>query len=418
MIDNDGLTFYDKYAIYLNAPDNDLSQGKCNANFLYAANVRWLASKGKLLLTPNTMRHCERTIYRLAFAIILSACIVYPAFAVNTIQTTLEADEAPGSLGDIPESDFFEFEDQPLESPLTLPDWFKLSFLDLSNDVAELKENNKRGLIVYFGQDYCAYCKAHLKHNWQDPFIVAYTRKHFDVIAINVRGQRPVADITGKVYRTEKEFAVANRANFTPTLIFYDVDGKETLRLSGYHPPYQFSAALEYIVDGYYKTEKLTDYLTRAASFSEYGNETINVNDVFSSPPYWLDRTLFASQMPLVVFFEKPRCHACDVLHTGPLGNNTILHTMTQLEAVQLNILSDTPVITPGGKKLTAKQWGKELGLYYTPTIVFFDEHGKEIIRIDSVIGFYRLNNVLHYVLSKGYLDEPNFQLWRQRHKR
>jgi thioredoxin-related protein len=91
---------------------------------------------------------------------------------------------------------------------------------------------------------------------------------------------------------------------------------------------------------------------------------------------------------------------------------------MTQLESVQLDILSNTPVLTPSGKKTTAQQWAEDLGLYYTPTIIFFDEHGKEIIRIDSVVGFYRLNNVLHYVLSKGYIEEPNFQLWRQRHKR
>jgi thioredoxin-related protein len=358
------------------------------------------------------------TFIRLAFALLVSVFILPSAFAVNTVQTTLETDEAPGSLGDIPESEFFEFEDQPLKTPLTLPDWFKLSFLDLGTDVAELKENNKRGLIVYFGQKYCAYCKAHLKHNWQDPFIVAYTRKYFDVVAINVRGQRPVAGVDGTVYRTEKEFAVANKANFTPTLIFYNAEGKETLRLSGYHPPYQFSAALEYVADNYYKTEKLKSYLDRAASFSEYGNETLNSNDIFSAPPYGLDRSLFSSQMPLVVFFEKPHCHACDVLHTGPLSNTTILHTMTQLESIQLDILSSTPVITPAGKKTTARQWAEELGLYYTPTIIFFDEHGKEIIRIDSVIGFYRLNNVLHYVLSKGYLEEPNFQLWQQRHKR
>lgn len=360
----------------------------------------------------------DRTIIQFVQALLLLSCLFGTAFASSTVQATLETDEAPGSLGDIPESDFFEFEDQPLDTELNLPDWFKLSFLELKNDIADLKENNKRGLIVYFGQKDCAYCKAHLEHNWQDPFIVAYTRKYFDVVAIDVRGDRPVADINGKIYRTEKTFSIANKTNFTPTLVFYDTDGKETLRLSGYHPPYQFVAALEFIADNYYKTENLKNYLARAASFSEYGNEELNSNDIFSLPPYGLDRSLFSSQMPLAVFFEKPRCHACDVLHTGPLSNPTILQTMTQLESVQLNILTNTPVLTPAGKKITAQQWAENLGLYYTPTIIFFDEHGKEIIRIDSVIGFYRLNNVLHYVLSKGYLVEPNFQLWRQRHNR
>jgi hypothetical protein len=32
---------------------------------------------------------------------------------------------------------------------------------------------------------------------------------------------------------------------------------------------------------------------------------------------------------------------------------------------------------------------------------------------VDSVVGFYRLRNVLNYISSKAYLDEPNYQRWR-----
>jgi len=32
---------------------------------------------------------------------------------------------------------------------------------------------------------------------------------------------------------------------------------------------------------------------------------------------------------------------------------------------------------------------------------------------VDSVVGFYRLRNVLNYVTTKAYLTEPNFQRWR-----
>jgi thioredoxin-related protein len=330
----------------------------------------------------------------------------------------VETDETIGSLGNVPESDLYEFNDFPLEQSIVLPDWFKLSFLELKNDLKDAAEAGKTGLIVYFGQKDCAYCKAHLEHNWEDMYIVAYTRKHFDVVAIDVRGDRPVSDLKGKVFRTEKAFAIANKANFTPTLLFYDTEGHEALRLSGYHPPYQFTAALEYVVDGYYKKEPFKNYLARADSFSEYGNDELNHSSIFAQPPYALDRTVFPSQMPLAVFFEKPRCFACDVLHSGPMSNTTILQSMEQLEAVQLDITQPTPVLTPDGQRLTAQSWAEQLGIYYTPTLIFFDERGREIIRVDSVVGFYRLNNVLHYVLTKGYLKTPNFQLWRQQHQR
>ena len=62
---------------------------------------------------------------------------------------------------------------------------------------------------------------------------------------------------------------------------------------------------------------------------------------------------------------------------------------------------------------MTAKSWAQSLGIFYTPSILLFDEQGKEIFRVDSVIQFYRLRNILSYVLEKGYIDQPNYQLWR-----
>jgi len=71
-------------------------------------------------------------------------------------------------------------------------------------------------------------------------------------------------------------------------------------------------------------------------------------------------------------------------------------------------------VLTPDGKRLTAREWARRLGLFYAPTVVFFDERGKEVFRIDSVVRLYRLRGVLQYVLAKGYLEAPTFQRWRE----
>lgn len=310
---------------------------------------------------------------------------------------------------------FIEFDDRPLREDIVLPDWFKLSFLELSNDIDDLSENKKRGLIVYFGQKSCPYCKVHLAKNWGDRGIVTYTQKYFDVIAIDVLGQRPVADVTGKVFKTEKEFSAKNKAQFTPSLLFYNKSGQEVLRLSGYHPPYQFRAALEYVADGHYKKEALGDYLSRGEDLSGYEESELNESSIFASEPYALQRNTYAASTPLVVFFESPTCHACNVLHSGPLENKEIIANLAKMESIQLDMNTDTAVITPTGTRTTAQAWARQLQLYYAPTIIFFDEVGKEILRIDSVVRFYRLNNVLNYVLSKGYLKYPSFQVWRQK---
>jgi thioredoxin-related protein len=113
------------------------------------------------------------------------------------------------------------------------------------------------------------------------------------------------------------------------------------------------------------------------------------------------------------VFFEQGNCHACDVLHGEALRESAIYRSFDQFDSVQLDMWSDTPVIAPDGEKTTARNWAEKLGLFYAPSIIFFDEKGGEILRVDSVVRFFRLRNVLNYITSKAYLTEPSYQRWR-----
>ena len=144
----------------------------------------------------------------------------------------------------------------------------------------------------------------------------------------------------------------------------------------------------------------------------------LNEREFFSEPPYNLDRSRKPATKPLAVFFEQGDCHACDLLHSGPLNEEEALDEINKMDAVQLNMWSDTPVITPDGRETTAREWAKDLNLFYSPTIIFFDDNGKEIIRIDSVVQYYRLWGVLDYVNKKAYLTEPDYQAWRLKQRK
>lgn len=305
-------------------------------------------------------------------------------------------------------------DDRPLEEPLVLPDWFQLSFLELHDDLQAAVRKGKRGLLLYFGQKDCPYCKALLEVNWGRPDIVTYTRRHFDVVAIDVKGDRLVTRLDGTVV-PEGEYSVQVGAQFTPTLVFLDADGRVALKLVGYHHPYQFRAALEYVADGHYKRESFREYLARGDLDEGAGQTVLRQRELFEPPPYALDRSRFPGQRPLVVFFEEIRCHPCDVLHLGPLSEPEILARLRKFDRVQLDMWADTPVITPGGERLSARQWADRLGLFYAPTLVFFDERGREILRVDSVVRFYRLRGVLDYVLSGAYKTFPTYRQWRNR---
>ena len=47
-------------------------------------------------------------------------------------------------------NDNIVFDDKPLGDALVLPEWFNLSFLELAADIQDAKEQNKKGLILYF----------------------------------------------------------------------------------------------------------------------------------------------------------------------------------------------------------------------------------------------------------------------------
>jgi len=316
----------------------------------------------------------------------------------------------PGAAA-VDSDDAYSFDDFPSETLLEYPDWFKDSFLYLNDDLHEAVEAGKSGLMVYFGQRRCAYCHKLMDVNFGLDDIVEYTNRHFDVVPIDIWGVREVTGIDGAV-QTEREFALANDTNFTPSIVFYDKDGREALRLRGYYPPYQFRAALEYVADGHYQRETFRDYLARGEGRMLFDSDDLNEEGFFAAPPFNLDRSHFPSGRPLAVFFEQGDCHACDVLHGQALREPAIYRLFEEFDNVQLDMWSDTRIVTPTGARSTAQKWAEELGLFYAPSIVFFDEKGREILRVDSVVRFYRLRNVLNYINSKAYLTE-SYQQWR-----
>lgn len=308
--------------------------------------------------------------------------------------------------------DFLNFDDQPLQEPLTFPEWFKLSFLDFREDLNEALDSGKDGLLIYYGQKYCPYCQQFLEKDLAREDIQAYTLERFDVIGIDIHGDRTVVDLAGEEL-TERELAIREETNFTPSVVFYNNEGKEVLRLRGYYPPYRFRAALEYAADGHYRDESFREYLARADVPLVFEPGDLNDQPFFMRGPMMLDRSRIPGERPLVVFFEQGNCHACDVLHNGPLADPEIRQRISQLESVQLSYWDETPVITPAGERTSAKKWAESLGLFYTPTLIIYDNRGLEIIRVDSVVQFYRLRNILDYVLTEGYRDYPTFQSWR-----
>ncbi len=284
------------------------------------------------------------------------------------------------------------------------PEWFKESFLEFEEDVAEAAEQGKR-VMLYFHQEGCPYCAKLVEESFNNPQSEAYIRQHFDGITLNMWGDREVVSVASKNF-TEKTFAAALRVQYTPTLVFLDEQGKVVLRLNGYYPPEQFKTALNYVAERGEKLGSFADYaLTR-----QRVSEGDLINEDFFLPERNLDRLIANQDGPLAVFFESADCADCRILHQRILSDQPTRKLVKSMRNVQLDIHSSEEITTPQGESLPVSQWARSLGLDYTPSVVFFDQSGAEVMRISAFVKTFHFQSVFAYVLEKAYLQQPSFQ--------
>jgi thioredoxin-related protein len=310
----------------------------------------------------------------------------------------------------------------------THPAWFKESLLDLRADLEEARDAGKMGLLLVFGTRSCSYCQAFGATTLARPEIVARLRADFDVIGFEVMSDHEVVDFEGRSLWA-KDFAVQEKARFTPTLIFYGEDGQVLLRLVGYVPPERFSLVLDYLQGGWHERQGLREFLAvREAPKGTGERGQLRADPLLARSPQNLDRRQAATR-PLLVLFERPDCPACERMHRTVLTEGPVRDLLSRFDAVQLDVTdARTRVVTPDGTKTSPAEWGERLGIIHSPALVFFDERGIEVVRVDSDLlidgkgGVIResdpetVENVmarLLYVLERGYLDEPQFQRWR-----
>jgi len=287
------------------------------------------------------------------------------------------------------------------------PSWFKNSFLTLKDDVDEAKAQGRR-VILLFTQDNCPYCHLLVERNLSQRDVESILKTRFDVIQLNLWGDREVTGRDG-VTRTEKQFAASLKVQFTPTILFLDETGQTVLRLNGYTPPTRFKDALDWVADHGETKQPFRDYVAgKEKSDAATGGELIAED--FFKPLTDLRRTGKAAR-PLAVFFEQKDCPDCVALHKRILADPSVRNELAWFDNVQLDMWSRrTEITAPDGRKSSVMDWAKRLDVKYAPDIVLFDAQGKEILRWESGFRVFHTSGMLDYVASGAYRTEPRFQ--------
>jgi len=285
------------------------------------------------------------------------------------------------------------------------PLWFKESFLDLREDVKEATSNKKR-LLLYFYQDGCPYCAKLLQDNLGQKKISDKTQNNFDVIALNMWGDREVTDLTGTVL-TEKKFAEQLKVMYTPTLLFLNEQGKVVLRVNGYYAPHKFETALNYVSGHHESKVSFRDYY-RQYSVKEVAGK-LHQQPFLLKPPYNLKK-LLQDKKPLLVLFEQQQCKDCDEMHNDVFKRKETLEQIKRFNVVRLDMWSKDKIIDTQGKSVKVKALAEKLNVLHSPSLIFFDKKGKDVFRIEAYLKSFHLQSVLDYVASGAYKTQPNFQ--------
>ena len=309
---------------------------------------------------------------------------------VGLVPLSAHTAESPEPVQQVTNYDSFE-----------LPEWFKVSFLDLSEDNLEATEANKH-LVVFFWQEFCAYCKNTIEKNLTQQSIRDVFDAHFDVVALNIWGDREVYGLDGEA-TTEKEIARSLDVQFTPTIIFFNTDGKPVLRLNGYVSPAEMQVALNYVQTKTYESQTIFEYL--AANQPQAVNASLNTQPFIQE-----EANLNIKGQPKAILFEQTSCPDCDTFHRCVLSLESVRDRFKPFHTVQLDMWSSDPVMTPNGETKTARDYSRDMKIMYAPSLVLFDSNGSEIIRVESQLRSFHTEAVLEYIADGIYQREPNFQ--------
>ena len=305
-----------------------------------------------------------------------------------------------------------EFKDSQF-SHVEYPDWFIDSpFLELNDDLANARAAGKQGLMVVYSTEGCSYCGRFIKKSLGDPQIAALIRKHFSSVGLEIFSDTNLVGPQGQE-TTVKAFAKQEGVMFSPTVLFYDNDGKRVLRITGYQSPVRFKTTLQYVIGKHYQTQSIAEYAQRVSNTrpEPVSTASLRQDPLFSKPPYMLQRNVFPASEPLLVIFETTDCEECDVFHNKVLGDKQVRGLLEKYEVVRLDSRDNKlVVITPDGSRITPASWYKRQGFSRTPALMFFNERGLTAIETDNLVLKNRMMNSINYVNERAYTKGWSYQ--------
>lgn len=295
------------------------------------------------------------------------------------------------------------------------PAWFiDNTFLDLEEALENARATGKKGLLVVFSTEGCSYCSVFNQKSLANPEIAGLIKRHYDAVGMEIFDDNILVSPKGQSIPI-KEFAKNEGVQFSPTVMFYDLEGNQVFHKSGYQSPERFKKILAYVSSKQHKQEKFSNYMNRQQETS--GVKTVLLNNThFEKPSFSMDRrkkpvTKSMAEKPLIVLFEKNNCQECNDFHKKVLQHDEVDELLNRFDIVRLNADdNETSITTPLGKKITPAQWYAQEEFTRLPSLMFIDPDGNTSLKTDSLVLSNRMLNSMNYMLEKAYKKGWTYQ--------
>ncbi|MBU1396967.1 MAG: thioredoxin family protein [Gammaproteobacteria bacterium] len=138
--------------------------------------------------------------------------------------------------------------------------FFQPKFGDLQADLQEARKQGKQGIFLFFEMDACPFCERMKTTILNQSDVQDAYRANFLVYSIDVNGDTEMTGFDGKPV-TEKAFAFGHRVRATPTLLFFDLDGKLVARHTGpTKDKDEFLLLGQFVAEGAYASQPFIKY--------------------------------------------------------------------------------------------------------------------------------------------------------------
>ena len=139
--------------------------------------------------------------------------------------------------------------------------FFKSTFGDFSEEMANAKEQGKKGILIFFEMDECPFCHWMKKNVLNQVNVQKYYEQNFLVFSVDIEGDVEITNFKGEAM-TQKDFAFKeNRVRATPVIAFFDLEGNRVMRYTGKtRSAEEFLLMGKFVAEQAYKTEKFSRY--------------------------------------------------------------------------------------------------------------------------------------------------------------